>query len=54
MLPARTRTVSWIEDSIQMLRDDASARAISEPAVAWRALPLPCSGVLPILPDLRC
>lgn len=21
---------------------------------AWRALPLPCSGVLPILPDLRC
>ena len=32
-LPARTQTVSWIQVSIQMLRADTSARAISEPAV---------------------
>ena len=54
LLPARIRTVSWIQGSIQMLRADASAQAISAHGPAWRALPLPCSGVLPILPDLRC
>jgi|SRR6516225_6629334 hypothetical protein len=39
MLPARTRTVSRIRGSIQMLRADASARAIKEPEVP---LGVPC------------